>query len=201
MRSRRLRNILAATLALSALWTSQLAAPSLVGACSCRRIDNPDIVKAAAWKDSAVFIGVVTAMDRPGLGQHDLGDMKILRVYKGDLPEVARVRGGGGGDCSFPLAVGLRMLWVAPYENDVLDPGLCGVHGDPDTPEGRHLVALAEAAFGPGTVPGAPADTVPAPDPAELDLASLAIGLVGALILGIIVVVAVAGRRRPERQP
>jgi hypothetical protein len=159
---RQLRLALGLALTLASIWVAALAAPTVVSACTCQRIDNPDIAKVAANPDYVVFIGTVTAIDRPFEGQNrrSLGDVRVERVFKGTMPAVARIEDGGGGDCALPLTIGRQMLWVAPYRNKVLEPFLCGLNAATSTPEGRTLIAAAEIAFGPGAFleppPGGP---------------------------------------------
>ena len=199
MRSRSLRVLFAAVLSLGSIWTAQLAVPAPVGACSCRQLDDPDLAKVAANPDFVVFIGMITSISPPGLGNHDFGDMQVQRIYKGALPPVARVRGGGGGDCTIALELGLRMIWVTRYADSVLQPQLCGLHADPASPEGRALVAAAERAFGIGSIPGLPPGSGDATAvTGGPDLSGVAFASIGLVVAVVAVAVIAAARRRRE---
>ena len=191
------RITLAVALALGSIWLAQLSAPLVAQACSCR-IEGPEaIANIAPDPRYVVFIGRITFMDPPWVrNEHDHGRMRIERVFKGTLPAVVHVRGGGGGDCTRELAAGEHVITVADWLDGILTPGLGSPSADPDTPEGHALIAAAVAAFGPGFDPGGPPGEIGEPAaPSLLDLAGVAAGAAGVLILGVIGAVVIAARR------
>jgi hypothetical protein len=191
-------------LALGAVWLAQLAAPTIVRACSCRATGPEDIARAGNIEGGVVFIGLVTAMDLAEAGNafgHRFGEMRIERLFKGSMPAVVRVMGGGGGDCTMHLAVGQHMITVGSYVGNVLTPGLCNPYGDPGTADGQALIAAAVAAYGPGVTPPPPAEPDPQAMPDDPSPAGFVVGMVGILVLIVVIVVAASARREREASP
>ena len=196
-----LRVTIAVALLVGALFVRALTFPGGASACSCLPTGPLDIGKAAQSPDSVVFIGMVTAMDPAGPGQdfsNRFGEMQIERIFKGTLPAIVRVKGGGGGDCTMHLAVAQHMITVGSYVGNVLTPMLCNPYADPNTPEGQQLIAAAVAAFGPGVVPDKPPDDDPTAMPDDPDLTGFAIGIVGILVLVVVIAVVASARQRRE---
>ena len=196
----RLRVTLAVLLALSSIWAAQLALPLVVSACSCRPNQPDQVDWSGLPADAVVFVGQVTAMEQAGPGQdfgHRFGELRVDRLYRGTMPAVVRVKGGGGGDCTMHLSVAQSMITVAPYVDGVLTPMLCAPYGDPNTAEGKALIASAEEAFGPGVEPEVPPlDTDPQAMPDDHDPIGFVLGMTGILAFVIVVGILVGARRR-----
>jgi hypothetical protein len=192
---RAVRAALAAAVAITGLWAAQLALPNIVHACSCMP-PGPDAIGTFADDPNVVvFVGTIGAV-RPGADNmgRTQGTLTIERVFTGTVPQAqVAVVGGGGADCTIHIEPGQRMITAAHIEGGTITPGLCMPYGDPVTPEGQRLIAEAERAYGPGIVPGAPG---PGDDGSSIDLAALAIGLVGGLVILISVAAGLAVLRR-----
>jgi hypothetical protein len=198
-----LARLFVTTLLAAGISAAHLSLPARVLACSCMPDGPADIGKAGDFDGGVVFIGLVTSMDPAGPGQdfsHRFGEMRIERLFKGTMPAVVRVMGGGGGDCTMHLAVGQHMITVGSYVGNVLTPGLCNPYGDPNTADGQALIAAAVAAYGPGvTPPPTPAEPDPQAMPDDPSPAGFVIGMVGIIALVLVIAVATsAWRSRSE---
>jgi hypothetical protein len=188
--SARLRVIVAAGLALGAIWLAQLAAPQLVGACSCMPAE-PD-APIFNGQEAAVFVGTAGGEDARGRVA-----FAIERWYRGGSEPIVLVQSAREvladgtsmiNTCGLTFEPGVRMIMVAGWSDGVLVPGSCSPHARVDTAEGQRLVLAAVDAFGEGTPPGEPAPDIAPDDPQSFDLSTVALLLVGAAV-----VVSVAG--------
>ena len=150
---------LAAVLLAAVLNVADLALPGRAFACSCMETGPEQIGTFADEPGIVVFVGTVLSVSNinDGMG-HTGGEIAIQRVFKGDLAARMPILGGGGADCTISLAPGQRMITAASLDRGAITPGLCMPYGDPTNAEGRRLIAVATAAYGPGVVPaGGPA--------------------------------------------
>ena len=185
-----LRIALLAVIAAASLWATELARPLGAYACSCMQPDDNAIGKFADQPEIVVFVGTVI---RIGQGMNDrghtFGTLAVDQVFKGRLPaREMPVIGGGGGDCTIGIELGQRMITAARFADGALTPGLCMPYGDPATPEGQRLIAVATLAYGPGVAPpGGPPTAIDPPAAPTSGTGDLALPV----ILGSVLVVAV----------
>ena len=200
--SRLLRIVAAITFLVGVLSAQRLAFPGGAFACSCAA-PGP-AAPAFSGEEQAVFIGTAGQPQPDGTYR-----FSVERWFKGGNAAEVNVASerepmpDGAvaiNTCGLHFEVGDRLIMAAAQVNGVYHPGLCSPHAAMNTEEGARLLNAAVAAFGQGGPPGQvpdPRDTMP-DDP---DLAGLALGIVGILVLLVVVSVVVAARRRREGEP
>ena len=198
-----LRVALAVALSLGSVWTAQLSAPAGARACSCRMVEPDAIGEFRDDPGVIVFSGIVTQLgNRQGQNAHTFGDIAVERLYHGSIPgRVIRVKGGDGADCGLMLELGQRVVTAARFENALLTPSGCSPHGDPFTPEGMELIAIAERAYGLGNLLEPPPEGE-APETAALPAPGVALPVVlgGAVSLALVLFGGIAILARGRRQ-
>lgn len=166
--------------------------PSSLVACS-PPFEKPTI--RALGLDQVVVVGSIGEKVAGGRLFH------IERWFNGRIAGtpilIAFKEGEPVGDCSYPVHEGQHLL-IAPVADPAggLSADLGTLQADPDTQDGRRYLAEAQALFGPGVVP--PSVAAATPVPAAIDgQAGVVTAAIGAVVLGLFVVVFVAARRRP----
>ncbi|HJP87430.1 MAG TPA: hypothetical protein VJ850_00120 [Candidatus Limnocylindrales bacterium] len=181
------RAILVSVLLAAGIHAGHLVLPDNVFACSCARIGT--LRDLAGKPDVYVLAGTIRDVRDDGSGQH--GTFTISRVYQGAVQSVSLpIRGGGGGDCTIDLRQATDVLIVSRFDNGALEPGLCSPLGDLSTPEGRTLLAEADATWPLPTGPATSAEV------SGFDPALLAILVVTPLAAFIVIAAIVAANRR-----
>ncbi|HEX7471714.1 MAG TPA: hypothetical protein VF323_01425 [Candidatus Limnocylindrales bacterium] len=178
-----------------ALLTGWLALPQSVAACSCA---TDSLVEFAKFPDVVVFSGTVGAADPAGIQVavdtwfHGSGIAPIVHLDPRDL-------GSQSSSCGVPVPPpGSRYLFAGGRTPPagLIELNLCTPHGDVSTPGGQALMAEALKAF-----PGA--QVLPKPAPIATDALStmggvapyLALGTIGVVGVGLVLLVVVVGRR------
>ena len=190
--SRFLRTACAAIVLVSGLFVVQLTTPSGMAACSCAPRGN--VAGLAGDPEILVLTGTIDAIQLANgpFGPQVAAQLTILRVFQGRiLPGPVPIVGGDGVNCVPTIADGQHVVLTARIAHDRLEPTACGHFGLLTTPEGQALLRDVEAVFGPGTGPAPPATT------GDVDLASIALIAVGALVAIVLVgaLVMTIGRR------
>jgi hypothetical protein len=196
----RLRVGLAALLVFGALAAIQLSLPGSTMACSCVAPDPNAPVFSG--EEQAVFVGTAGQPQADGTYRFAVerwfvgGNAAQVNVTSERIPGPD---GAMGIDtCGLHFEVGDRLIMSASVDAGVYQPALCSPHAVVDSEEGQRLLNAAVAAFGQGAAPGPPVDT-PLPD--GPDLAGLALGAVGILVLVVLITVVASARRRREDEP
>lgn len=195
------RVLAAVALLLAALSGHRLVLPGGAFACSCA---DPGGGPIFSGQEDAVFTGTVGMPDARGPYT-----FKVESWFKGGsdaqvlVNSERQVSPDGStaiNTCGLHFEVGDHLLLTAAVVEGVLTPGLCAPHAVVDSPEGQRLIAAATAVFGEPRGPGAPPGTGPTEAPFTIDLASIALLVIGAIVvLAVVVVLFAVGRgRRPE---
>ena len=175
-----------------------LAAPSTALACS-PPVDN---TVAGRGPDAVVLVGT-TGEPAPG------GRLfHVERVYNGphvtESPIVIAFKEGEPiGDCSYPMEAGRHLVIVPEVDsNGMPRAGFATLQADPDSAEGRAIIADAETLFGPGVVPLSVVDPTPDGDPVPCLLIAAVVGIIalGAVVLLLIVRLG-TGREASREEP
>jgi len=181
---------LIALLALTVGWVALLPTPAF--ACSCALITIGDLDPT----QNQVY--VATAGQSTPQGTPMAVDVWFSGPGAAPVVILAASSFGDSAGCGTePFAPGSRWI-VTAWASDPSRPpttGLCQPHGQLDTPEGQVLLAEAEAAYGPGTVP----DGGAAPSVGDTETGPLAIVgvvIIGGTIIGLILVAVVVVLRR-----
>ena len=173
-----------------------VALPRVALACSCVQ---PESLGVIVSRDPAIAVFAGTA----GATERNRTPFSVERWFAGPgpAPVVALVPATidlgdgtiGASSCGLDLPAGSRWILAAPRNPDgTFGPSLCLPHAEVGTAEGAALLAEAEQAFGPGTVPAAPPlaspPAAPGPaapgDPLPLLLAALLGALAAAALAG-----------------
>jgi len=190
----RLRRLIACTgLLAAALGAASLANPSAIAACSCAA-PLPGIGEFRG-PDEVALMGQVGVDDGSGTFT-----FAVERWFHGGHEPIIRMRSDTErladgsfvrNSCGVSLVAGARLVVGAHRADDVVIPSACAPHAEIDSAEGQRIVAEAEAAFGPGVVPGPPSATGDG-----VDLASVAIVAVFGIVAAVIAVTLIAVMRR-----
>jgi hypothetical protein len=178
-----------AALALALVGTA--AIPTPVFACKCA----PVSIGALDPASSQVYVGTAAA---PAAEGTPMG-VEVWFEGPGEAPVVylAASSFGDSASCGIdPLASGSRWIMSTFIAEPGSTPatGMCQPHGLLDSPEGQAMLAEAEAAYGPGSVPEGGGG--PTSDGTTRPLAVA--GLVGLAALGLVVVFVLRrGRETP----
>ena len=192
--TRALRLAAAIVFLVATLSAHRLALPTSVFACSCAA-PNPG-APAFTGEEQAVFIGTAGqprpdgtyrfAVERWFVG----GDAMEVNVSSEREP----MPDGGVviNTCGLHFEVGDRLIMAAGFADGTYMPGLCSPHAVVASDEGGRLIAAAEAQFGGGFVPNGQ----PRPSAGDaafgIDIAGVALGAIGIIVLLALLVVVYA---------
>lgn len=180
-RERRTRTLAAAILCVVAVAAGRAAAPPSAFACTCMSIDQAN---PFTGEEGAVLVGRVGADDGTGVFA-----FTVERWFKGGAEPVVGLASGtrrhadgtwSMNTCGLALTPGQALILGAHREGAILSASSCSPHGDPSSGLGQALLAAARRTFGDGVAPGG---TTAPPDNQGIDIAAIALGTVGGVLL------------------
>ena len=184
----------AARFAIVAVTATLLAISVAVpAALACSPVAYPSVTNLP--DDAAVIVGTTGDLTEGGRLFY------VERVYSGAITSspivIAFKEGEPIGDCSYPVASGVRMVIAPEPDTDgTLRADLATLQADPDSEDGRRYLEEAEERYGPGTVPEG--QTRPDATGSGLGTLPLAILLAGAAA-AVTLALARAGRGKTGR--
>lgn len=198
-----MRSLAPLALALT-LWFGTLTMPlASVQACSCAGFPTAsEGVRAAVAEGRVALIGSIVdtapaAPDPNGFGPmvRYAVDVERASVPVSGLLEVRALDDGGGASCGIQFAIGERWVIVADGANGVLETGLCSGNVLTDGLAAAEAAAIAESL---PFVPDATTSPTGQPEGGDSPLLPVAIGLLVAIGVGGLLLVAFRERSVPR---
>lgn len=197
-----MRSLAALALALT-MWIGALSMPlASVQACSCAgSATASEGVRAAVAEGRVALIGSIVDTAPAAPDPNSLGPMVryAIDVERASAPvsgllEVQALDDGGGASCGIQFAIGERWVIVADGANGLLETGLCSGNVRTDGLAADEEAAIAEAL---PFVPDATTSSTAQPEDADSPLLPVTIGLLLAIGIGGLLLVAFRERSVP----